>query len=147
MKALLKIFLLALLAIPVLGQNTEEDLQEDHAPVDVNVREKIRAAHIAYITDKVSLTPEQAEKFWPLYNEFTDKRRSIFRKIRNNPADNLELRQQALDLEKQYSARFLKVITEQQLIELRHAEADFKRLLLKRIQQGQTPARRQRNNR
>lgn len=144
MKTWLKIILLVLLALPAFSQGNDDLSAEEHEYQNQSVREKIRAAHVAYITDKVALTPEQAEKFWPIYNEFTTRRRAILRKIRNNPADNLELRQQALDLEKQYTEKYLTIITNQQLIDLRQAESDFRKLLLRRIQQRQDS--RHRNN-
>ena len=31
-------------------------------------REQIKALKIAYITDELKLTPEEATKFWPLFN-------------------------------------------------------------------------------
>jgi len=39
--------------------------------------EKIEAARIALISERLELTPEQAEKFWPIYREFGNKRKEI----------------------------------------------------------------------
>jgi hypothetical protein len=36
---------------------------------DRDARQKIESARIALITERLGLTPEQAEKFWPIYNE------------------------------------------------------------------------------
>ena len=36
-------------------------------------KEKIKALKIAFISQKLSLTTEQAEKFWPIYNKYEDK--------------------------------------------------------------------------
>ncbi len=36
-------------------------------------KEQIESHKIAYLTTKLSLTPNEAEKFWPLYNEFSRK--------------------------------------------------------------------------
>ncbi|MFN7600376.1 MAG: hypothetical protein ACK5R0_03145, partial [Bacteroidota bacterium] len=50
----------------VFGQDAELDQQ------DPKVREKIQAARIALISEKVKLTPALAEKFWPIYREFAE---------------------------------------------------------------------------
>ena len=44
---------------------------------DKAAEQKIQAARIALITERLGLTPEQAEKFWPLYNEFSQKRKGL----------------------------------------------------------------------
>ena len=44
-------------------------------------RKKIEAAKIALITERLDLTPEQAEKFWPIYREFGTKRKEIRRDL------------------------------------------------------------------
>ena len=36
-------------------------------------RENFKAHKIAYITQKLDLTPDEAEKFWPVYNEYEKK--------------------------------------------------------------------------
>lgn len=44
-------------------------------------REQIKALKIAYITDELKLTQEEATKFWPLFNAYEEKQKS-FRKER-----------------------------------------------------------------
>ena len=44
-------------------------------------REQIKALKIAYITDELKLTPEEASKFWPLFNAYEEKQKN-FRKER-----------------------------------------------------------------
>jgi hypothetical protein len=45
------------------------------------------------------------------------------------------LKQRELDLEKVYSERLLRVISAQQMLNLRKAEGDFQRIILEQIQQ------------
>ncbi len=129
---------------------------------DPKVQEKIKNLRIAYISDKLGLTPEQAEKFWPVYREFSDKRRAIRQEYvesrkeikQDNPDQakqeelvklGLALKQRELDLEKIYSERLLKVITAQQMLNLRRAEGDFQRIILEQIQQRRTMQQRNEN--
>jgi hypothetical protein len=36
------------------------------------VRQRIESQRIAFITQRVHLTPDEATKFWPVYNEYRD---------------------------------------------------------------------------
>lgn len=115
---------------------------------------KIEAAKIALITERLNLTPAQAEKFWPVYREYGDRNKEIrkeFDQARRTFDPNtatedenkrmLEMatatRQQQFDLEQDYSQRFLQVVTSRQLNNLRTAESDFKEMLLRRIKAQQ----------
>ena len=40
-------------------------------------REKLTAYKIAFFTRKLNLTPHEAEKFWPLYNDYQDRKAQI----------------------------------------------------------------------
>ena len=39
--------------------------------------QKIESARIALITDRLGLSPEQAQRFWPIYNEYSTQRRQL----------------------------------------------------------------------
>jgi hypothetical protein len=157
MRPLLKIFFMLLITLPAIAQ--EDDLP---TTVDPKVQEKVRAAHIAYITDQLALTPEEAEKFWPIYREFAEKRRGIRQELRNtkrNPDPNktqdqiekellekqFDTKQKELNLEKDYSGRLLKVISAQKLRTLPEAERRFRQMILDQIQRRQLQREQQRN--
>lgn len=131
-----------LLSFDVFSQRrSEEELKQ------------IQDAKVAVITNRLNLTSEQAVGFWPVYNEYSQKRREIHRaqrKIINDKKSNdgtsdeqvlanlkevQELKQKELDLEKDYQARFLKVISATQLVELYKAERSFNDMLLQRLRQ------------
>jgi Spy/CpxP family protein refolding chaperone len=40
-------------------------------------REQIKSLKIAYFTEELKLTPEEAAKFWPLFNAYEEKQKSI----------------------------------------------------------------------
>lgn len=110
---------------------------------------QLENARIAYLTEKVALTPDQAQKFWPLYNEFTAKRRELSRRLRQlRPANtdglsdqqikeslnqSFVLRQQEITLEKDYFERFQRVISVRQVGRLALAERQFTKEVLKRV--------------
>ncbi len=39
--------------------------------------EKIQSLKIAFITQKLQLTPDEAQKFWPVYNQYDKEVHSI----------------------------------------------------------------------
>ena len=158
MKNVLKIFLLLLLAMPAVAQQEADPEEAPEAQAaDPKVKEKINAARVAYITERLGLTSEEAEKFWPVYREYTQKRIGLhkqFRDAKKSGQDekslldlDLKIKQQQLDLEKDYSGRLQKVISAQKLMTLRQAETDFRRLLLRQIQQRQMRDDRRQNMR
>ena len=127
-------------------------------------KEKLEAARIALISERLGLTPQQAEKFWPVYREFVDKRKTINeqrkafldgREIsslseeekRELVRKNLEIKQEGLNLEKEYSDRLLNIISSQQIIALRNAEREFNKRVRETIQRRrQQQLQRQRQN-
>ena len=113
-------------------------------------RERLEAAKIGFITNRLNLTSEQAPKFWPVYNEYNNKKQDIRRSLHKLKAENaplaasenelladlkemLNLRQQEVDLEKDYLNKFLKVINPRQMAELYKTEQAFRQELLKML--------------
>ena len=105
-----------------------------------NRQEKIEALKIAFITQKLQLTPGEAEKFWPLYNQYNEEVKGISK----NPGSNdvLENEQQLLNVRKKYKSSFEKVLGSQKMNNLFNAEREFRNVLIKRLK-----ARNQQRNR
>ena len=108
-------------------------------------RERIEAQRIAFITQKLRLTPDEAEKFWPIYNEHKDAlkemRDDIERPDLMNVTDDeatgiierhLQLEQKRLDMKKTLFIRLRNVIGPKKILMLHAAEREFNRELLKR---------------
>lgn len=129
-----------------------QEEEQEQTQLDPKAQEKINSLRIAYLTDKLGLSPEQAEKFWPIYREFATKRMEIRSELRekakgidkNNPDPkkqqelvdlSLKVKQRVLDLEKDYSGRLLKVVTAEQMLRLPNAEAEFRGYLNDLLQQ------------
>jgi len=156
-----KIIILGLCLISAWAMS-QDPIDGDPVGQDPKVQEKIKNLRIAYISDKLGLTPDQAEKFWPVYREFSDQRKEIRqefvearKQIKNDNPDpaqqeqlvklGLALKQRELDLEKVYSDRLMRVITAQQMLNLRKAETDFQRIILEQIQQRRMMQQRNEN--
>lgn len=114
-------------------------------------------AKIAFITSRLTLTQDQAQRFWPAYNEFVAKRRELNRtarllrrdaanaglsdaQLRDNFAQDFAIRQQQLNLEKDYFEKAQKVLTLRQVAQLYQAERDFTKEVLTRVASQGAPA-------
>jgi hypothetical protein len=113
--------------------------------------ERVHAAKVAYLTDRLQLSREQAERFWPVYNDFERERRTLRKKYfntsnnnnnsntteediaRQSIEDNLDYQQEELDLKRRYKDEFLKIISAQQITSLYKAEREFRQLLMHRL--------------
>jgi Spy/CpxP family protein refolding chaperone len=113
-------------------------------------QDKIKAIKVGLITDELDLTETQAEKFWPIYNTFSDKKKEIVQQIRKrnkeseevsdkeilqNRDEILKLKQRELDLEKDYRDDFLKVISVKQYNDLLQVEKKFNQMLLNKLKE------------
>ncbi|MGM9741000.1 MAG: hypothetical protein ACI3ZP_10395 [Candidatus Cryptobacteroides sp.] len=48
---------------------------------DKDSHDRMRAERVAYLTAAMDLTPAEAEKFWPVYNDMEKARKEAFRKV------------------------------------------------------------------
>ncbi|MDG2372605.1 MAG: hypothetical protein P8L83_08350 [Flavobacteriaceae bacterium] len=118
--------------------------------------ERMESRKIAFISDKVELSPDKAQVFWPIYNKYNseiksvrDSSKSIIRNYNNNKSfmsnDELgkvidavlKIEQRYLEIKIKYVKDFHKIISNKQIIELHQAEESFKRELLRRIKKGE----------
>ena len=162
MKLKILIFTVFLVFTTGLAQaQTNRGPRERNDPQRQERMEKIKNAKIAYLTDKLQLTTEEAQKFWPLYNAYEADRRQAHVRPRIMKEANLEVmsesqlreainemhsnRQNELNVEKQYVDKFLKVISVKQLATLYRSEREFTKVLLKKLDNQRSPG--QMNNR
>ena len=139
MKAL-KIYLLLLF----MAASSLAFAQRGGQPVDP---ERMQAARIAYITTRISLKAEQAEKFWPLFNSFTESREASMRAVgdlskgvesmteeeaKSRIQQKLSIQQKLVQDEKIFVAEAAKVLTYKQLLLLQNIAKDFNRHLYER---------------
>ena len=116
-------------------------------------KEKIEAQKVAFLTEKLQLTTEQSQKFWPVYNEYSAKKEVLSKAYRTHPkgfrkaeltetqADSVILadiqhEQAMLDLKKEYIAKFKGVLPSSKVAKLANAEREFRKMLLKLVREG-----------
>lgn len=98
--------------------------------------EKIKSLEVAFISRKLDLTPEEAQKFWPVFNEYKKEIRKIHQEHRKNPnADVLEMEQNLINTRKKYRDQFTGVIGQARMNDFFKAEHQFKAVLLNKIKE------------
>ena len=114
-------------------------------------KEQIKALKVAFITDELSLTPDEATKFWPLFNAFEDKQQEIkkqklkgyldrmdddsFDKLSEKEATTMLAQMESSEDElyqakKKFVASLKGVISPIKILKLKKAEENFNRKLL-----------------
>ena len=102
---------------------------QDTPPVDENQRqEKIQALYVAYITQQLALTPDEAQKFWPVHTQFTNELKAV-----RSDMPELEKQQAVLNIKKKYQDNFNRVLGPKRCERFFRIDGDFKRKLLERI--------------
>lgn len=107
----------------------------------------MEAKRIAFITQELSLTPEEAQVFWPVYNEYNQKRNQMMilhREERKDVTDIDKLSESELmeladedirnmedmvALRREYHEKFKQILPVKKVILLYNAERDFNRKL------------------
>lgn len=115
-------------------------------------RQKIQLLKTAFITDAINLTPDEAEKFWPVYNLYSDEMRRLRNSMErglmqeyklSNGIDNLteeqaqqfltkvqDLEQKILENKMTMVQELSNIISAKKIVKLHKAERDFNRRML-----------------
>ena len=107
--------------------------------------EQFKSKKIAFITEKLNLTPKEAQEFWPVYNQFEmermdvqQKRRDLEQKTRDENVKMSDLEiikttrsiaatfKKEAELTENYNERFLKILPPQKVLQLYRAENQFR---------------------
>lgn len=114
-------------------------------------RQKIESYKIGFITEKLNLTPQEAQKFWPVYNEYQAKKQDIQKSMAEKYKDyrlskeatekqatglidsSLMEMQANLDLTRDYYGKLKAILSPQKIVLLFNAERQFRRELLQRL--------------
>jgi len=148
MRTLVKTALFLLLATTALNTTAQDD---DMPAIPEERMQEIKAQKTAFLTQRLDLSPAEAEKFWPVYNQYdkeTEANRKDMRAEHKAAKKDTELteaeasaaidkelagRQKELDIRKKYAAEFKKTIGAVKTLKLAKAERDFRKELIKRL--------------
>jgi len=127
--------------------------------------DRIKAQKVAFITERLSLTAEEAQNFWPIYNAFDEKvhklRREDMRDLRKSMSNEdlseneaqkildkfMDLEESMHQAKKQLVKDLGKAIPPQKIIALKSAEDAFNRMLVNRLKQRREKMQEMKKNR
>ncbi|PTM08702.1 MAG: hypothetical protein DA407_07415 [Bacteroidetes bacterium] len=69
--------------------------------------EKFKALKVAFITEKLDLTPKEAQSFWPIYNKYSDDSEKIRENQRLEYRQNVKRGEKLSDLGDDVSEKFV----------------------------------------
>jgi hypothetical protein len=116
---------------------------------NVRAKERIAAQRVGFITQRLDLTPEESQQFWPIYNQYTEKLQEVRKAPKlEKPLDEMsdaeteklimsqmDRETKELELRKEYYQKFKTIISVKKIAKLYKAERDFRAELLKQLQE------------
>lgn len=125
MKKMFLILTMLTLAGPLFAQPPAADPKQ---------QERVQALEIAFISRKLELTPEEAQKFWPIYNEYKRDMHQLMMQQRNKTdRDLIDMEQKMVDVRKKYRVRFENCIGQARMNRLFMAEREFRGVLMNQL--------------
>jgi hypothetical protein len=107
---------------------------------------------IAYFTDNLDLSPEEAEKFWPAYNEFEKNREELMRSRRTRSKEfrqnyeqlsdaeaeklvdqHIEFRKKEVKLEEEFHEKLKNTLPPKKVMKFYITEVQFREHMLRQI--------------
>ncbi len=98
---------------------------------------RLEALKIAYITNKLNLSPEEAQKFWPIYNQYSLELKVARLKAINNKSSEIELDENLLNIRKKYSTQFSQVLPPPKVDAFFRSEKEFGHFVEKEMERRQ----------
>jgi hypothetical protein len=99
--------------------------------------ERLEALKIAYITKRLDLSPEEAQKFWPVYNQYAEELKQARKEaIRNNKTE-IELDESLLNIRKKYNVLFGQALSPQKIDIFFRSEKEFGNFVQKEMERRQ----------
>lgn len=122
-------------------------------------QENLQQQKIAFFTEKLQLSPRESSLFWPVYNDYQNRRDKITRDrntlLQYYDANNSNLteseanelirkfiayQQEELQLVEIYTKKFLEFLPAKKVMRIFIVELDFKKWLLENLRQNKSPA-------
>ena len=142
MKDYISILAFLILATGVTAQESEGKQDGEERKQKSERRDsRMEAKKIGYITEQLDLSTEEAQKFWPIYNEFQDKIKSLKEETREKGRSDkdftdaeaqtflntiFEREQKELDLKKNYFKKMEAAISKAKIAKLYTIENKFR---------------------
>ncbi|MEY3437041.1 MAG: hypothetical protein RL335_1497 [Bacteroidota bacterium] len=149
-----KLYLFLIFAIPTLvmaqpphpQKGFRGGMRGENRQLNAEHKNRLQSLSVAYLTKAIQLTPEEAEKFWPVYNKYNEEVRRAA--MDSTKKDVLEKQQEVLNIRKKYQKDFHKILSSERTQQLFHAEMEFRNMVKKELEERRKnmPPRRRDSN-
>lgn len=112
------------LGFTVAGMSQDEDRKDGG---------RIEALKIAYLTRKLNLSTEEAQKFWPVYNKYADEIRKVQIEARQNRTTEIDREEKVLNIRKRFNGEFSKALSVEKVNTFFRVEKEFNGFLQKEM--------------
>lgn len=93
---------------------------------------RVESLKIAYLTQKLNLSTEEAEKFWPVYNKYMEEIRGARQSYRID-RDEIKLEENILNIRKKYSLDFNRALSPSKVNLFFRSEKEFANIVQKTL--------------
>ncbi|HTS45003.1 MAG TPA: hypothetical protein VMH01_11450 [Puia sp.] len=98
---------------------------------------RLEALKIAYLTKKLDLSTEEAQRFWPIYNQYTEEIRQTRLDAIKDHWDEIRLEENILNIRKKYNTEFGKALSPDKVNMFFKSEKEFGNFVQKEIERRQ----------
>jgi hypothetical protein len=128
-----KLLIILLMSIGLASSGYSQEAEKPQQQQQQADGGKLKALQIAYLTNKLNLKPEEAERFWPVFNQYQDEIRKV--RIEGKNLTEVDKEQKILDIRKKYFDEFSKVLNRERADRVFKADNEFKDVIRKEIQE------------
>lgn len=87
----------------------------------------LEAVRVAYFTEQLQLKSDEAQKFWPIYNNYKGEVKSVYQDNKNNPSVTQE---KLVELRKKYKNDFKQVLgSDERVNQMYNVDIKFRQML------------------
>lgn len=146
------IWIMILLICPVAfsaGRLLAQDADQNDAAAR---QDKVKAIEVAYIARELDLTPEEAQKFWPVYNKYSKEvhdlikeRKKKTQELKGQPRTDevaeatldkeLNYERKLLEIKTRYREEFSKVLPARKVGNFYRAEREFRGMMIRQLKE------------
>ncbi|HVB03757.1 MAG TPA: hypothetical protein VNE41_08550 [Chitinophagaceae bacterium] len=151
--------ILSVIGLPEIGfaqQDPQAGQDQGQSGLD-----KVRSLEVAYLSEKMNLTPAEAEKFWPVYNSYiaelqqliNARKQTLHAQGTSTDAqaaqalkDEFIFREKALAIQEKYKNQFLQVLPPRKVAIFYKSRQEFRNKVLNELNRRQAMQKQRFNN-
>ncbi|TVQ42773.1 MAG: hypothetical protein EA362_12570 [Saprospirales bacterium] len=143
------IILMAMAVLMTFNVHAQNQMRQGERQLTPQQKDRIESQRIAFISSKLELSPAQAEKFWPRYNEYYAAQQELRGEVeritddeirnlseseaRTKIQNKLEIRQSELDRDKSFFKEMESILTPNQVLILSRVDGEFRRHMIRQV--------------